>query len=79
MNAEGGLDDAKEPKGAHEQQEGPIERAQDPPAGSTIQVGNKGEAEVGLGAGWGLGQPLCCRMLPPRLPPHAPCALPMSP
>lgn len=79
MNAEGGLGDVKEPKGAHEQQEGPIKRAQDSPAVSTIQVGNKGEAEAGLGAGSGLRQPLCCRVLPPHLPPHAPCALPTSP
>lgn len=53
MNAEGGLGGSKEPKGAREQQEGPIKRAQDPPAVPTIQVGNKGEAEAGLGVGWG--------------------------
>lgn len=74
MKAEGGSGDAKEPKGAHEQQEGPVERAQDAPAVSTVQVGNKGEA-----AGELLGQPLSCRVLPPPLPTHAPCTLPPSP
>lgn len=79
VNAEGGLGDPKEPKGAHEQQDGPIQRAQEPPAVPTIQVGSKGEAEAGLGAGLGLGQPLGCRVLPPPLPSHAPCTLPTSP
>lgn len=77
MNAEGGLGDPKEPKGAHEQQEGPLKRT--PPSSvSIVQVGNKGEAETGLDVGWGLGQPLCCRVLLPPLPAHTPYTLPKS-
>lgn len=68
VSAEGGLGDPKEPRGAHEQQEGPIRRAQDPLRVPLFRWAARGRQKQG----W-------CGMLQgaaPPLPAHTPCTLP---
>lgn len=53
--------------------------AQEPPAVPTIQVGSSGEAEAGLGVGWGAWPAPLLQGALPTLPTHGPCTLLTSP